>query len=816
MPVIFRTNSSLLYNNKDCSVPSRSQSSPALSRELFISNRDPICRLSAGRFSLLIVLPALFLAAVASGQEVASAPVIPGLHGKHPLDERQMGEVLINELRCAACHDGMNADHMKEAPDLRGVGSRLTPDFIKRFVSDPGLTHPGTTMPGLLNSTPAEKRGDVVDSITFYLLSLKDASPQEPVTAVGTADEGKELFHSIGCVACHSPHDEAGKEIRTDGVISLAHLLGKYQPGALAAFLHAPLKDRPSGRMPDMNLSKEEASSLAAYLGGAPAAGAKLQTTDTDRIVAGKRAFEANSCTACHLMDGKSLSASTPGPPLAKLDLTHGCMSDAPGAAPKFHLDAAQKKSIRTAIQESGKPISSANQIKMRLTQMNCIACHARDDFGGVAQNIDGYFHSTEEALGNESRIPPPLTMIGAKLRPEWLNAVLYDGRTVRPYMKTRMPQFGETGLAGLANLLGEVDHMAPLVLPDPEKNLDRETRDSALRLIGDKGLNCIACHNFNGKDGPGMKGLDIMTSYQRLQPAWFFSYMKNPAAFRPGIIMPSYWPHGKAARTDILHGDTDLQLTALYNYFSLGRSAGDPSGLRSEPSNLAVTDTVRTYRGRSLIAGFRGIAVGFPGGVNYAFNAQNGSLAAIWPDEFVRVNWQGQGAGDFSPVGKPVQLPQDVAFLQSSQPPEPWPMRPVTTKENPVNPDPLYPHNHGYQFVGYSLDEKASSVPTLDYRCGDILIHDKSVASLEASVKALRREFRFTAPAAETVWFRALTGNIEAESKTVFKIPGLKLTVAPAETLLRATSNGDKELMVKLPLPKGDSTFTISYELLR
>ncbi len=28
----------------------------------------------------------------------------------------------------------------------------------------------------------------------------------------------------------------------------------------------------------------------------------------------------------------------------------------------------------------------------MKLTQLNCIACHTRDDFGGVAEEIDEFF----------------------------------------------------------------------------------------------------------------------------------------------------------------------------------------------------------------------------------------------------------------------------------------------------------------------------------------------------------------------------------------------------------------------------------------
>jgi len=763
----------------------------------------PSCR------SWLLSLPVLLTACLGN-----AAPVIPGLHGKHPLDEKQSGGLLITELRCASCHEGMDAGRMKAAPELATVGSRLTPEFIKRFIADPGAVHPGTTMPGLLGAASAEKREEVAESITAYLMSRKAAAPAEVPEGEVDSYDGKELFHQIGCVACHSPRDEAVREVIGEGVIPLTHLPGKYQPNALAAFLHAPLKVRPSGRMPDMKLSKMEAASLAAYLEGASAPAVDGGSGDAKRIEAGRAAFQEYNCAACHQPEEQDFAVRSPGPPLTKLDPARGCLSDAPGAAPDFHLSAAQKKAIRMALHEPASEAASGDLIKMHLTRMNCIACHVRDDFGGVAQNLDSYFHSSEEALGNESRIPPPLTLVGAKLRPEWLNAVLHDGRVVRPYMKTRMPLFGEAGLAGLSDLFGEVDHLDPVELAEPDRESGRAMRDGAVRLLGDKGLNCIACHNYNGKDSPGMKGMDLMTSYQRLQPAWFASYMKNPAAFRPGILMPSYWPDGKAVQTEILEGDTELQLRALWFNFSLGRSAGDPSGLRAEPSGLVVTDTTRTYRGRSGVAGYRGIAVGFPGGMSYAFNAQNGSLSALWQGEFVNVGWQGQGPGNFNPIGRPVQLAQDVAFLQAAEPPAGWLLLPTTSKEQPVNPDPLYPRNHGYAFLGYSLD--AESIPTFQYRCGPVVIEDKSVPQGEAGSQLLRRSFHFMSPAKETLWFRALTGKIEVESATVFKTADLRLALSPGKTLLRAASEGEQELLIELSLPKGDSTLTIDYELLR
>jgi hypothetical protein len=154
--------------------------------------------------------------------------------------------------------------------------------------------------------------------------------------------------------------------------------------------------------------------------------------------------------------------------------------------------------------------------------------------------------------------------------------------------------------------------------------------------------------------------------------------------------------------------------------------------------------------------------------------------------------------------------LAQDVAFLQLQDAADPWPLRPQRTDEQPVNPDPLYPRNHGYAFLGYSMDE--AFVPTFRYRCGDIEIHDKSVA--DGGV--LRRRFVFSSTAAGSVWLRALTGPIQAESETVFKTDRIKLTIEPRKTLLRPAAEGGQELLIELSLPQGESTFAIDYELLR
>jgi len=50
---------------------------------------------------------------------VFAAPLVLGLSTKHPLSEPQVGELLISELRCAACHNRKDASQGQErqAPD---------------------------------------------------------------------------------------------------------------------------------------------------------------------------------------------------------------------------------------------------------------------------------------------------------------------------------------------------------------------------------------------------------------------------------------------------------------------------------------------------------------------------------------------------------------------------------------------------------------------------------------------------------------------------------------------------------------------------
>ena len=734
---------------------------------------------------------------------VGGAPVVPGLgHARHGLDVVGQGRLLVRELRCNLCH-GDGANERSTGPDLAGVGGRVAPDFLQAFIASPSQSDPGTQMPNFLDHLLPAKRAEEAEALTHFLINLSQKSFVPGSATASERDAGEKLFRKIGCVNCHAPTVVGG--------VGLAHVPRKYGVDSLVGFLFQPLHTRPFGRMPDMNLTRNEARAIAGYLVSKDRPAPAVFKPVPEKVAKGKQYFRQYNCAACHDLPGMVAQQALP---LAKLRVGQGCLAEEPGRAPDFQLSDQQRKVIGQALAGIHQPLDDRARIAQTMTAFNCIACHTRDDAGGVSNAMFKHFGTDEEGLGNPARIPPTLDGVGVKLRPEWIRKVLFDAETVRPYMHTRMPQFGEVNLRHLPTLLEKVDRMPQMALPEPKRDDRRKFREAGHLLVGDKGLNCVVCHNFNGKPSPGLKGLDLLISFERLQPSWFAHFMLDPQKYRPGIVMPNFWPGGEAVRKDVLEGSVDEQLRALWHYFSLGRSARDPSGIRTEGTDLRVTDRARVYRGRSRVAGYRGIAVGFPGGMNYAFNAQNGTLSALWQGEFVSVYWGGQGAGNFNPRARLVEQSQDVSFFRLPNDKAPWPLRPKMDKDNPVNPDPLYPRNRGYQFGGYQLD--TGGVPTFLYRTGEVQVEDRSQPVAVDRLNGLVRTLRVEAPKAEAIWFRALTGKVRQMTPGQFGTDQLKLWLPKNALAVLRGEGEEKELLLKLNLPKGKSEWVIRYELLR
>ena len=118
--------------------------------------------------------------------------------------------------------------------------------------------------------------------------------------------------------------------------------------------------------------------------------------------------------------------------------------------------------------------------------------------------------------------------------------------------MHTRMPQFGEENLALLPELFQRVDELEPLEPEVPDGKEREVARDAGHELLGTTGLSCVSCHNFNGKETQGFKGIDLINSHERLKYGWFKRFVIAPQLYRPGIVMPEGWSGGVASASSV------------------------------------------------------------------------------------------------------------------------------------------------------------------------------------------------------------------------------------------------------------------------
>ena len=200
--------------------------------------------------------------------------IVPAFERFQPagkLDAEHGGQLLLGELNCTSCHKPTAAAaaalQRKQAPILDGVGTRVRPSWIRQFLADPQAVKPGTTMPNLLADLPAAERKAKIESLVHFLASTGSVLDRNPEK--NQIPAGKQLFHRIGCVACHGPRGadaaaQAAAALPT--TVPLGNLAAKYTVPGLAGFLVDPHKVRPSGRMPSFNLSADEARQLASYL----------------------------------------------------------------------------------------------------------------------------------------------------------------------------------------------------------------------------------------------------------------------------------------------------------------------------------------------------------------------------------------------------------------------------------------------------------------------------------------------------------------------------------------------------------------------
>ncbi len=588
---------------------------------------------------------------------------------------------------------------------------------------------------------------------------------------LGDAERGRTLFHQVGCIACHQPdpeHETAplppsptdhlldllepeeleslglAAATRTTPVQPLGALAEQYSLHSLTLFLLQPEATRPGGRMPNFQLAPVEAADVAAYLmrrtpdHSSPLIAIREETLpDTiaeEALVAeGRRLFVTLDCARCHRADVEPSQPQAPPLSLLTLDQEAGCVVSfaAPVLAkrsdtqPRYQLDSHQFAAIGRALehqrQQENQSVAVTSgevepRLQLELLRYHCHACHQRDGLGGIGRDRRAYFETVGHVdLGDEGRLPPPLSGVGRKPRPAWLERVIQGNGAIRPFMLARMPKFPPAVAKELTALLVQCDrataiarevgiapnsvasHAPPVAWPDAAD----AQQFAAGRQMMDSG--CVQCHVFGGEALPGVVGVDLRGIGDRVEPAWFREFLFNPGAVKERTRMPNFFPDGVSQNRDLLGGDANRQIAAMWGYLKALPQQPLPEQVQiARAKNFELVPDERPIVMRTFMreAGTHAIAVGMPEQVHYAFDAHTLRLATAWRGRFLDA--------------------QGTWFIRSAPPADPLGDELLVVQRRPLVSATDLPQ----RFLGYQLDQFGR--PTFSYRVGDLLIDDR------------------------------------------------------------------------------------------
>jgi cytochrome c553 len=797
--------------------------------------------------------------------------------------ELELGRLTFEEHGCINCHRAKSTDKMAKGlaermgPNLTEIGKRVYPGWIDSWLANPTFHRPHTTMPKLFTD---DERGQAERyAVTKYLLSLSGTPTLEPYKPSfnppdgvrQSFERGRILYSVAGCAACHEipkpkpkgaeedereplkPHEfinGLGTQAGAAAKYSLGSLGSKTRAEALAVYLQNPLKTNPTGRMPNMSLSQNEATDIARYLcrltdevtePGMPPLpkmkswalgkavyedhyGLKARdaiaalsdlTAEKQWIEIGRTLTDVKGCLNCHVIEanGKRRMPLDAFPVLADIKAAgaKGCIGEKPDSAkvPVYKLDATETTALAAFLKDgltgAGSP-APTHAARTALRRFNCLNCHSRDGEGGIPTELANSMRLLEKAENADDVRPPLLTGIGHKTRTAWLKSVLLGGGRARPWMQLRMPQYGEANVGILPEAFASLEGITPddTIVKVP---LSNEKIALGKQIIGKGGLGCISCHDIGGVANTGTRGPDLATINQRVRYDWYDRWMHQPLRMAPGTRMPQAFVDGKSTLSTVLKGDPKAQAEAMWAYLSLGPGLPLPEGL--EPPKgliIAVKDRPELLRTFMPEAGSKAIAVGYPGGVNAAFAADQCRLAYSWAGNFLDASpvWNNRGGAPAkllgpkfwtAPAGHPwgltvsASIPPD--FLARANNPAfgmPLPQEPARIYDGPL----------AVSFDGYTLDKDGR--PTFRYHlienARDALLRvSETVVPLKASVATgFTRQFAIEAPAGYRAWFLAGQANKEPRVVSTGEAKSPTLDLKAPEPMV--TANGTRVVL--------------------
>ncbi len=444
-----------------------------------------------------------------------------------PSGDAESGEELFFSLGCTGCHirdaeatrdDFFDSLYRLHGPNLTGLGSKVSGEWLFAWLKNPKQYRPDTAMPNL-RLTDSEA-GDLV---AFLLQSRR-----EDWEGVERHEVDPEVRADLvlGYLRSGMTIEQSEARVAEMSALEQSVYLGEQSVAKYGCYGCHNVKGFEDTKPIGVELTEEASKPLHLFDFGHLH---DLAHTHHDWI--------RTKLTRPRVFDhGKELVLNYDE--LARMP--QFAMSDREADAVLTNVLGFTKESVyegaKAARGERGERLAAGRRV---VTRFNCQGCHL----------VEGKGHAIRSSLLDENNLPPNLAAEGARVKADWLFSFLHDPEQVklRPWLTARMPtfDFSDQQANDLVAYFAALDDQEPFA-SDPEPGSERS------RLVGNEIFNmlqCAKCHPAGPdavEDSGGAVGElapSLLLAQGRLRHDWVASWIKDPQGWIPGTKMPTNFP---------------------------------------------------------------------------------------------------------------------------------------------------------------------------------------------------------------------------------------------------------------------------------
>ena len=590
-------------------------------------------------------------------------------------DQMKEGLAWVDQLRCQACHAVTNGWEVETSPQLFAKRSLPAEPWLRNWLRNhSSILHPLETNSdedGSQSRTSMPKfalSNQDVEDLLAYLVGRQKKQSEVGDFAVDSKEvvEGDKLFHSTGCIACHSM--ESMVTFTTD----LRFIGSKRSSDELNQWLENPLKVDPLSRMHAVPLTSKERTAITTFLRTRRLPETKVGESGSSPIEGsferGQSIYQAHGCAACHELD-LARPRTTLKTPILTSEVAD-CLSSSSdsGTRPFYDVPDSIRKSVLIYL-NSLSPSDTTDDLKreelpvsLQIKRLGCAQCHSRNFSGGIEKNLLQYDKWFAKAGINPVLVrPPALNGVGDKLTDEAWSLVMGKGLRRRDWLTIRMPRYNldEKDRLRIQQHYQALDAQVEGVQAPPTEVTIATAAITGPRLVTTDGFGCTSCHGIGKQQPIGSEPQNLGPSLsevdQWIRRSWFERWVRAPARMTPRMEMPSV----QVPVQGVLNENLEQQLSSLWQ--TINTPGFEPpranpvrivrhSNHRTQQNARVLTDVMR-IKGATLT---KPLVIALPNRNTILFDLETGRLSHWWLGDVARQYTEGK-TWFWEPGGPPI-----------------------------------------------------------------------------------------------------------------------------------------------------------------